>query len=622
MDYKFKVLTGILTGMLLLSGCGDRPADTSKKSASTTNNSGNSDNTGSGNNDNTGGNNNDNNPGQAPGQGNDQGNTNVNDADGDGVPDDQDPNPNDPCIPNLDAPTCDQDYDGLINKNDPCPTNDDCDGDGIKDGDEVNKYHTDPKNPDTDHDGLSDGDEINIYKTDPNDPDTDNDRLNDGDEVHKYDTDPNNPDTDGDGLKDGNEVLKYETDPNDPDTDSDGLSDGDEVNKYKTDPKNPDTDGDGLKDGDEVNEYKTNPKKADTDKDGLKDGDEINLYSTDPNNPDTDGDGLNDGDEVNKYKTDPLNPDTDDDGLKDGDEVKKGSDPLNPDSDGDGIKDGDDYVGSQFTGIKPCLPKQNPGYRDYDYKNAIWQGADCDNDSYLNGTEDNASLGDEHYLSDPYDPNERCFIFIGKKYCEVDADNGRIWLDRNLGADEVCSDVTDSNCYGELYQWGRSRDGHQFRTSQTQDVNPHTWPYKSEKFEKELTGDRDWLTKSETDLTSAFVEERKNYWRSKNSYDLEYVCPRGWYVPSKADLEDLTTNDITNNLKIPLAGYRKDETIGGADNVGFLWSSDITNDNDGASNKAGSWALYLSGSTVEMDAQDRVTGLSIRCIKKVSVGKK
>jgi len=44
---------------------------------------------------------------------------------------------------------------------------------------------------------------------------------------------------------------------------------------------------------------------------------------------------------------------------------------------------------------------------------------------------------------------------------------GRVWLDRNLGATQVAESSTDSAAYGDLYQWGRSADGHQLRDSGT-----------------------------------------------------------------------------------------------------------------------------------------------------------
>jgi hypothetical protein len=40
-----------------------------------------------------------------------------------------------------------------------------------------------------------------------------------------------------------------------------------------------------------------------------------------------------------------------------------------------------------------------------------------------------------------------------------------VWLDRNLGATQVATKVDDSAAYGDYYQWGRAKDGHQSSTS-------------------------------------------------------------------------------------------------------------------------------------------------------------
>jgi hypothetical protein len=44
---------------------------------------------------------------------------------------------------------------------------------------------------------------------------------------------------------------------------------------------------------------------------------------------------------------------------------------------------------------------------------------------------------------------------------------GQIWMDRNLGASRVATSSTDSEAYGDLYQWGRGTDGHEKRDSGT-----------------------------------------------------------------------------------------------------------------------------------------------------------
>lgn len=44
---------------------------------------------------------------------------------------------------------------------------------------------------------------------------------------------------------------------------------------------------------------------------------------------------------------------------------------------------------------------------------------------------------------------------------------GKTWMDRNLGATQVATSVSDALAFGSLYQWGRFADGHQCRNSTT-----------------------------------------------------------------------------------------------------------------------------------------------------------
>jgi uncharacterized protein (TIGR02145 family) len=472
----------------------------------------------------------------------------------------------------------------------------------------------------------------------------------------------NPDDTDGDGINDQDEVNSpVPSDPNDPcdpndsadmcDADGDGLTNGDEKD-LGTDGSSPDTDGDGINDGDEVKNG-TDPldpcdpnKDADTcdqDNDGLTNGDEKNNTNTDPENPDTDDDGINDGDEV-KNGSDPLDPcdpdvnadtcDKDGDGLTNGEE-KRGTktgvktDPENPDTDGDGVKDGDDYTDGSYTGLKPCLPPQDPGYRGYDNTNDIWQNANCDGDDYLNGTEDNISLAPNSYLSDPYDVNDSCFVYNSAPstskaknvvYCEVTAKDDRIWLDRNLGAKKVCESSDDSDCYGDYYQWGRSADGHENDDSETQNTNPNTFPYKgSKKFEKSFSESNwDWLGDGSN---STFVGERQDYWggEDQNDKDFKLICPKGWHVPTKRELDKLIEEEqiedsasaFASTLKLPSAGIRG--TSGGSveatGSAGYLWSTDI----DTSSDK--SWEYTFQESDAEWATSYRASAMSIRCVK-------
>ncbi len=164
----------------------------------------------------------------------------------------------------------DRDGDGLLD------SVEDANGDGVWDPTE-----TDPDNPDTDGDGLLDGVEdangngvVDEGETDPRLADTDGDGLNDSEELD-IGTDPLNPDSDDDGINDGDEVAAGYN-PTSDDTDGDGLVDGDE-----------DRDGDGLIsscdeaaplidiDGDGVLDVcETSPVNPDTDEDTTPDNEE------------------------------------------------------------------------------------------------------------------------------------------------------------------------------------------------------------------------------------------------------------------------------------------------------------------------------------------------------------
>ena len=55
----------------------------------------------------------------------------------------------------------------------------------------------------------------------------------------------------------------------------------------------------------------------------------------------------------------------------------------------------------------------------------------------------------------------------GTVVVDVISATGRVWMDRNLGASRAAISSTDSEAYGDLYQWGRYTDGHQVITSGT-----------------------------------------------------------------------------------------------------------------------------------------------------------
>ncbi|WP_405413867.1 gliding motility-associated C-terminal domain-containing protein [Maribacter sp. Asnod1-A12] len=428
-----------------------------------------------------------------------------NDTDGDGVPDDTDSSPLDPCNPSQSPLYTGYDATNVIWQAA------DCDGDTITNGTEAING-TDPYNTDTDGDGVPDNTDANAF--DPCDPnqvasytgydatnaiwaaaDCDGDSVSNGIEFDNG-TDPYNTDTDGDGVPDNGDPEG--NNPCNPiqtsgysnydatnaiwaaaDCDGDGVTNGDE-DTNGTDPYNTDTDGDGVPDNTDANALNpcdpvqsagytgydaTNAiwAAADCDGDAVANGTEV-TNGTDPYNTDTDGDGVPDN--TDDDALDPCDPnqtagytgydvsnaiwaaaDCDGDGVTNGTEVTNGTDPYNTDTDGDGVPDDIDA-----DGLNPCDPIQVAGYTGYDASNAIWAAADCDSDGVTNGTED--TNGTDPYNTDTdgdgvpddidADGLNPCDPVQAAGYTGYDASNA-IWAAADCDGDGITNGVEDTN---------------------------------------------------------------------------------------------------------------------------------------------------------------------------------
>ena len=137
-------------------------------------------------------------------------NPNVMDSDGDGLSDGleintHNTNPNDTDTDNDTFTDLFEIQQGSNPANSNSIPINDADGDGLSDEQEA-ILGTNPNDNDTDNDTLGDYDEINIYSTNPLLSDSDNDGLTDDYEVYISSTDPNDSDSDNDGLPDGFEI--------------------------------------------------------------------------------------------------------------------------------------------------------------------------------------------------------------------------------------------------------------------------------------------------------------------------------------------------------------------------------------------------------------------------------
>ena len=145
---------------------------------------------------------------------------------------------------------------------------------------------------------------------------------------------------------------------------------------------------------------------------------------------------------------------------------------------------------------------------------------------------------------------------------EVISSSGEIWMNKNLGALRVATSSADAASYGDLYQWGRTTDGHEKRNSTTA-AGPVASGSEGANF---ITGSPAWL--SSIDNTRWGVPKTAND-----------PCPTGYRVPTETELNAERLLFPTNNaagaynseLKLPSAGTAQYST-GALDNVGTTGS--------------------------------------------------
>lgn len=179
---------------------------------------------------------------------------------------------------------------------------------------------------------------------------------------------------------------------------------------------------------------------------------------------------------------------------------------------------------------------------------------------------------------------------------------GRTWMDRNLGATQVAASSSDQASYGDYYQWGRVRDGHECRNS------PIT------------------NTQSSTDIPSHgdFIACCHD-WANPSNPSLTFnPCPTGYSVPTteewneEIDSWDGTMGDgYTNNnsqfdamnntvLRLPINGNRSwsNGAMTDTGTYGWYWRSTSAK------------AIWLRDTgSASMYNTVRGNGMSVRCIK-------
>ncbi|VVH66291.1 hypothetical protein BSPLISOX_864, partial [uncultured Gammaproteobacteria bacterium] len=220
-------------------------------------------------------------------------------------------------------------------------------------------------------------------------------------------------------------------------------------------------------------------------------------------------------------------------------------------------------------------------------------------------------------------PNNIPFNFKGLTYIPITSpDTGRIWLDRNLGASQVCDSSVDFKCFGYYYQWGRNDDGHEYKGGEglpsvklaSSFIDAGTDVF------IETEARKDWVKKGVDDRG----ELRTAAWKNGGDND---ICPAGFSVPTEAELRadtiGATTMAIANNknaldsfLKLPVAGYywHQNYKIFDIGLTARLWSRSTWFDQG-----AKGLALIIDNSTADIFTEHIGDAASIRCINDISV---
>lgn len=191
----------------------------------------------------------------------------------------------------------------------------------------------------------------------------------------------------------------------------------------------------------------------------------------------------------------------------------------------------------------------------------------------------------------------------GITYGAVLAEDGKCWLDRNLGATEVATSEADEASYGWYFQWGRGADGHQIPTSSTTATLSATDNPGHTNFIINSNDSPDWRN-----------PQNDNLWQGASG--INNPCPTGFRLPTQPEWDSLalaakiTDSDTAFNssLKFSLAGSRGSD--GTFDFQGFnsgYWSSSPYSVNINI--------FFFRPTGVYPIVANRASGFSVRCLK-------
>jgi len=201
-------------------------------------------------------------------------------------------------------------------------------------------------------------------------------------------------------------------------------------------------------------------------------------------------------------------------------------------------------------------------------------------------------------------------------YTTVVANDGRTWLQQNLGSSRVATSLTDAEAFGDYFQFARWDDGHQLSNSHQALFTGSTiadLPDSSFYI--------DWLhyTGTAADKWEAATPADVS---AHNGCDPCKSIGAGWRLPTHQELDTMFAREgfknadqaFASHLKLTLAGVRSGQTGAiVATTKGYLWSSTAYGNTGG--NDPGAWVLFYDGSSSAVHQYGAFSsGTPVRCI--------
>ncbi len=192
---------------------------------------------------------------------------------------------------------------------------------------------------------------------------------------------------------------------------------------------------------------------------------------------------------------------------------------------------------------------------------------------------------------------------------------GRIWMDRNLGANRAATSSFDVESYGLLFQWGRGTDNHQC-------VNRYSGDGVTTSVNSVLNATVNVDNPSHGEFIIMNIvnhdwrsPQNNNLWQGVSS--INNPCPSGYRLPTDSELDAERASWSTQNadgafaspLKLPAAGIRSYNTglISSVGTEGYYWSSTVSG--------TGARRLTFGSASAGLATTVRTAGRSVRCIK-------